>query len=93
MYLPKIQLCSVFIQMPRRLYKPNIFGIDFYLKEVMTFIDCRDLVEEIQASPLLVLVMDWEWNELWSESGAGWNQRCYAIPHHGGALGSQWVSF
>lgn len=42
--------------MPRRLYKPNIFGIDFYSKEVMTFIDCRDLVEEIQASPLLVLV-------------------------------------
>lgn len=45
-----------------RLYKPNIFAIDFFLKDVMTFIDGRDLVEEIQTSPLLVLVMDWEWN-------------------------------
>lgn len=45
-----------------RLYKPNIFAIDFFLKDIMTFMEGRDLVEKIQTSPLLVLVMDWERN-------------------------------
>lgn len=43
------------------IYKSHIFGIDFYLKEIMTFIACRYLVEETQAR-LLLVVMDLEWN-------------------------------
>lgn len=46
--------------MPRRLYKPDSFGVDLCLTEVMAFIEYRDFVEEIQTSPLLVLVMVWE---------------------------------